>query len=80
MSLEWLGDALDAYTQIEVAKRSQPQLVQGIQQAQTPLARNTFSQIEENEEDDFFDKDNTVLLMGVGFVALGSFIFLMKKL
>lgn len=34
------SQALSTYRDVEVAKRNQPKLVQGIQQVQTPLARN----------------------------------------
>lgn len=41
--MDWSGtfsDVLSTYRDVEVAKRSQPRLVQGIQQVQAPVQRN----------------------------------------
>lgn len=73
--------ALDTYRDVEIAKRSQPLLVQGIQQVQTPLQRNNDAVVQgpSSVGGVLPVGGNTMLYMGLGLVALAGVIVALKK-
>lgn len=72
--------ALDAYRDIEISKRNQPQLVQGIQQVQTPLSRNNDAVVSGlSSSRDVIPGNKTALYIGAAAAMLGIGFLVFKK-
>lgn len=85
MAIDWgesFGEVLKTYRDVEVAKRSQPRLVQGIQQVQTPLHRNSAASVSVAGDAPAQAGPvgyKTVFMIGGGLVLAGVAFMALKK-
>ena len=73
--LNIFSDAINAYRDVEIAKRNQPRLVQGAQQTNVPMQRNAGAEIDSKAPYTItrdFINTNTGALVVIGGVVVGG--------
>lgn len=70
--------AIESWRDVEIAKRSQPRLVQGVQQVATPLLVNTGATNQQSAPPINNGGSKTLLWLGGGLLLLAG-AFVMKK-
>lgn len=79
------GDAISAYRDIEIAKRNQPKLVQGLQTVQVPLARNASAEVQDGDKGALSvssvikNSNKPVIYMGLGLLAIAGYLSFRKR-
>lgn len=71
------SSVLNAYRDVEVAKRSQPQIVQGFQQSASPVAYNAGAVVGASSGS-FVEGQSTGMMIAAAALLLGGFIYLKK--